>query len=257
MKLQIKSDLHLSVSTPDFRNRSLPKDTSPDLQTSSEAEVLILAGDIVEDGEYNLFRKAFSEIEIPIIYVPGNHEYWGGDIDLALNTTKLATRDTNVSLLVRNYKIIYDTIFIGATLWTPLLGLGGREHFNGTWDMSKVRGLDPERWQREFELDFGFIKATLENPEFADLKKVVITHHLPSYKSVPERFKNDRSNIYFASNVCEQLMESNTAPELWIHGHTHDNCDYIHGNTRVICNPYGYFGYEINQGFQPELVVEV
>jgi predicted phosphodiesterase len=27
---------------------------------------------------------------------------------------------------------------------------------------------------------------------------------------------------------------------VWIHGHTHTPCQYVVGDTRVICNPIGY-----------------
>jgi predicted phosphodiesterase len=44
---------------------------------------------------------------------------------------------------------------------------------------------------------------------------------------------------------------------LWIHGHTHVSQDYRIGNTRVICNPRGYAGYELNPAFDPRLIIEV
>jgi calcineurin-like phosphoesterase family protein len=32
--------------------------------------------------------------------------------------------------------------------------------------------------------------------------------------------------------------------KLWIHGHTHDDFDYVINQTRVVCNPRGYVKYE-------------
>lgn len=42
-------------------------------------------------------------------------------------------------------------------------------------------------------------------------------------------------------------------PALWVHGHTHDSCDYELGATRIVCNPRGY--EDENSAFDPELVV--
>jgi len=45
-------------------------------------------------------------------------------------------------------------------------------------------------------------------------------------------------------------------PTLWIHGHTHDNCDYIVGRTRVLSNQSGYGWEEAYKGFKT-LTVEI
>ncbi len=54
--------------------------------------------------------------------------------------------------------------------------------------------------------------------------------------------------------TVSQIIEEQQ-PALWVHGHTHDSCDYHVGATRVVCNPKGY-EYE-NKAFDPELVVRV
>lgn len=82
---------------------------------------------------------------------------------------------------------------------------------------------------------------------------VVITHHLPSFKSVAARYKNSALNPCFASQTDDLVMQ--LQPALWIHGHTHASVSYILGKTRVLCNPRGY-GAE-NASFNPMMVVEV
>ena len=32
--------------------------------------------------------------------------------------------------------------------------------------------------------------------------------------------------------------------KLWTHGHTHEDFDYMVGETRIVCNPRGYIRYE-------------
>jgi hypothetical protein len=97
------------------------------------------------------------------------------------------------------------------------------------------------------------------------MKKVVVTHYLPSYQSVNARWKDSDINCAFVGN-CEDILSDPWAPELWIHGHTHDSCDYVYphdcadyatNSTRVVCNPYGYKDYEVNKNFIPDLIVEI
>ena len=64
--------------------------------------------------------------------------------------------------------------------------------------------------------------------------------------------------------VISRIVGSNPIPSasfsrapLWVHGHTHDSADYTIGATRVLCNPRGYSGVELNPRFDPNLLVEV
>jgi Icc-related predicted phosphoesterase len=84
---------------------------------------------------------------------------------------------------------------------------------------------------------------------------VVITHHLPALKSIAPRYANDPLNPAFASRL-EDMIER-YQPTLWIHGHTHEPCDYELSRTRVVCNPRGYPGEYGHGGFKPDLTVVV
>ena len=44
---------------------------------------------------------------------------------------------------------------------------------------------------------------------------------------------------------------------LWVHGHTHDAHDYVLNDTRIVCNPRGYFGYERSEDYKSDLVIEI
>lgn len=92
-----------------------------------------------------------------------------------------------------------------------------------------------------------FIKADLKEGD------IVVTHHLPAMGSVPERFKKDPTNCYFLSDVSDTILAKK--PTLWIHGHTHDSCDYVLGGTRVICNPQDYPGRRRLDGVNSKIMV--
>ncbi|TSE13470.1 hypothetical protein C1D09_003815 [Mesorhizobium intechi] len=106
--------------------------------------------------------------------------------------------------------------------------------------------LSPERnpWleTNASEIDDGDVAAV-----------IAATHHLPHAKSIPSRFEGDLLNAAFASDLSE-VIESGR-PALWVHGHTHDSCDYKVGSTRIICNPRGY--EDENGAFDPALVVRM
>jgi Icc-related predicted phosphoesterase len=85
------------------------------------------------------------------------------------------------------------------------------------------------------------------------IKTVVVTHHLPHARSIPSRFHDDLLNAAYASDLSD-VIESGR-PALWVHGHTHDSCDYQVGDTRIVCNPRGYD--DENMRFDPALTVQV
>lgn len=69
---------------------------------------------------------------------------------------------------------------------------------------------------------------------------VVVTHRLPSYRSVAPQFAGSLLNCYFVNDVESEMIAC--GPKMWIHGHTHTCFDYFIAGTRVVCNPQGYPG---------------
>lgn len=83
---------------------------------------------------------------------------------------------------------------------------------------------------------------TSETPPWMNV--VVVGHHTPSHKSCHPRYKDDQvMNGGYHSDLSEFIMDR-PAIKLWTHGHTHEEFDYMIGDTRVVCNPRGYIGYE-------------
>src|SRR5262249_50017572 len=87
-----------------------------------------------------------------------------------------------------------------------------------------------------------------------NLPTVVVTHHLPHPDSIPAKYAALRVNAGFASDLTSLL---GPAISLWIHGHTHDSCDYFANGTRIVCNPRGYLPQHPNPGLDPALVWEL
>ena len=67
-------------------------------------------------------------------------------------------------------------------------------------------------------------------------KKVMLSHYLPSHKSIDPKYKNSKLTPVFASEVDPDFFEE---LNYWFHGHTHAKIKYKINKTNIICNPYG------------------
>ncbi|BEP51979.1 MULTISPECIES: hypothetical protein [Variovorax] len=54
----------------------------------------------------------------PVLYVPGNHEYYDGRLDTTLAEARSAAEGSHVYLLDGDERVIDGVRFLGATLWT-------------------------------------------------------------------------------------------------------------------------------------------
>lgn len=268
MKIHVLSDLHLEFSS--F------------FPPPEDADVVVLAGDIGKSSQGLQWALATFHWERPegrrpaIIYVPGNHEFYGEEmIDLRPQLkamAKLARKNGIRAWVLDNDAVEIDGVrFLGTTLWTDYQLFGGGEEAAYAMRDAEAYIMDHKKISYG---DRGFttkdalglhkecrawLNRKLKAP-FAG-KTVVVTHHLPSMQSVADRYKKDMTSGAFASNL-DHLVEQ---ADIWIHGHTHDNFDYRVGRCRVVCNPRGYVrerygssGQSVeNLEFNPGLVVEI
>lgn len=260
MKIQIKSDTHNEFWWNKTRTWD-PKSPDQSGYVNPEADVIVLAGDIcAANSSIASLSHLYKDCGKPVIYIPGNHEYYGGNIH-QYNNPDLGTlfRENNIHFLDCNLVEINEVIFIGATLWT-YLGYRASQLAGSFSDMRRINGMSVHVWDHLYLKHRRFIKESLNSKQFKNKKKVVITHHLPSMQSVPIRFVGHELNDFFVSNQ-EELMKGENAPVLWIHGHTHDSFDYKVENCRVVCNPCGYYQENstdaLNPNFDPKLIVEI
>jgi hypothetical protein len=187
-----------------------------------------------------------------VIYVLGNHEFYRGAIVNTYKKTKERLVD-NVHLLENESIVIDDVTFHGATLWSDFLDGNPMSYLHCEQAMNDYRliraGTGEQRFRPQSAHSLHNISKVFlqENVKEGD---IVVTHMAPSLLSIHERYKNDWStniNGSFASDLSELILD--TKPEFWFHGHMHDSFDYMVGNTRILCNPRGYVGQDINQDF--------
>lgn len=253
MKLNILSDLHLNVA--------------PFAVPETDADVVILAGDIGRPRDAAAWATRLGK---PVLYVPGNHEYYGDTLDGAILALREACAGTRIRVLDDDEAVLDGVRFLGSTLWTDfgLFGDGDRRaeamRDGQRWvrDFSRIRTagaqealFTPEDSAARFDRHAQWLAARLATLHPGPT--VVITHHAPSPMSVHPRFAGSPLNPCFVSDAGYLL--DGTRAGLWIHGHTHDSFDYAVNGTRVVCNPRGYARNGVNENarFDPSLIVEV
>jgi Icc-related predicted phosphoesterase len=267
VKLLVISDLHLEAMPDWVWPRTLP-----------EFDVAVIAGDIAGSctASVEALTMAAPLREKPIVFVPGNHEHYHHIIQDDLAEGRTAAAGTNVHLLAGDAVTIHGVRFIGATLWTDyrLFGsakksmvLAGQE----MPDHAAIRIREGDGPDAHISRFMPWHAAAMHRQDLAFLVEelsalfngstAVITHHLPSARSIGVRFQGSALNAAFASDL-EWLIDR-TRPELWVHGHTHESCDYRLRGTRILCNPKGYGPSYVegrrvqNASFDPRLIVEI
>jgi hypothetical protein len=104
--IHLLSDVHLETG---------PYLIPPEL----DFDILVAAGDI---GPVAQAIEWLESLGKPVVYVLGNHEYWGQEYSNVLSQAKSAAIGTQVHVLERTSAVIQGVRFLGATLWTDFGG---------------------------------------------------------------------------------------------------------------------------------------
>lgn len=257
MKLLVYSDLHLDL---------YPLKLQLDPNFLKTIDVVVLAGDITE-GTKGLpwARETFPDKAI--VYVDGNHEFYGQNWDKHGDAMRELAREHEIQYLEKDAVTIGGVRFLGCTLWTDF-ALHGADTKLEAMSTARQRMSDYKRikispqpelyWQRKHRL-FPAMAARRHQESRQWLEEqlsqgdpqntVVVTHHAPHLQSIPEDFAEHPLSPCYASNLDGLMGRAST----WIHGHIHDSVDYRVRGTRVVSNPRGYKlrgGAVENSGFR-------
>ena len=267
MKLQLLSDLHLEVH-PYLRIAPAPG-----------VELLVLAGDIgsyqrgsqLADADFGLAR--FSPRRgwpTPVLFVPGNHEYDGGDFDTLHARLRATCENLGITWLERETAVIRGVRFVGTTLWTDFDALietrdaeaerlrkrgkamRAANHYLETTGTTRHGEALLAEGLREHSLT---CQAWLRNAlaQVFDGPTVAVTHFAPSLASADPRYGLQPGTAGFC-NALDALLPH---AALWLHGHLHCAFDYVKGGCRVVANPLGYAVKGEQRGFNPWKLLEI
>lgn len=264
MRLWIVSDLHIESCRWD-----LP-DPRPDY------DVLIAAGDIHTPATRGVEWLAARADGKPVIYVPGNHEWYAPHRLFSVREEAARARDLAAGLgvyfLMRGSVTIEGARFLGTTLWTDYelygdakTGMAMAEFYMNDHRLifpeRKGRVLTAEQARRWHDKERAWLEHELQRISTEKwTQTVVVTHHMPHPLSIGAQYAGNVLNPAFCSDLSALVEKANAA--VWIHGHTHTSCDYVAGGTRVVCNPKGYgprtSGAPIeNDKFNPTCIIEI
>ena len=252
LRIQLASDLHLEMLERSFLGERL-------IAPAAGADLLVLAGDIA-NGTRAI--ELFAQWPVPVLYLAGNHEFYGqrweetrADLRRAARGTSVLFLDNEVADLsvfehwsAARKQVLSRVRFLGTTLWTDYRYNAGKtqrqlmEHAELRISDHRVIRTAGGRFTAAQALsDHEISRAWLEH-ELAqpfDGKTVVLTHHAPHPLSVHPRYLSMdalATNAAFASDLTSLLEQA----DLWCHGHVHDSFDYQVGRCRVVANPLGY-----------------
>lgn len=236
MNVQLASDLHLEHLARLFPNETL-------IRPASMADVLVLAGDI---GHASDAIRLFADWPVPVLYVMGNHEAYGGHLEKIIEELKEVSRGTAVRFLERDSVDFGGVRFLGCTLWTDYRLRSNRTQ-RQLMENAQLRINDhrlihtgnnelflPEHALQDHEISRKWLERELSKTYAG--KTVVVTHHAPHPLSVHPRYAGDPTNAAFASDLTELLQKS----DIWLHGHVHDSFSYEVAGCKVFTNPRGY-----------------
>ena len=277
VKIQLLSDLHLEVH-PHFVPVPAP-----------DADVLVLAGDVgsyqsgsqLMDADFGLAR--FSPRlgwPVPVLFVPGNHEYDAQDFDQAharlqetcerLGITFLERGVVNsTTLLLGSRSPRLPVRFVGTTLWsdfdalatapttaqttTQVLQLRDKAYRAANFYLRKAgtsrhgQPMLAEQMRQQALLCQAWLRETLATP--FEGQTVVITHFAPSLQSADPRYGLTPGTAGFCNALDALLPQA----RLWLHGHLHCPSDYVIDGCRVVANPLGYARKDEQTQFKPGL----
>lgn len=235
MNIQIASDLHLEFIHDLFPEERL-------ISPAHGADLLVLAGDI---GNGAQAIELFRDWPVPVLYLAGNHEFYGHSMKQIRIDFRKAAAGTSITFLDNDTVDFAGVRFLGTTLWTDYRlehNRSQRQQMDAAElsinDHRRIRDakgkFTAQRALEEHQAARTWLEAELARPY--DGKTVVISHHGPHPLSVHPRYAGDPVNAAFVSDLSELLPKA----DLWLHGHVHDSFDYKVGKCRVVANPLGY-----------------
>jgi predicted phosphohydrolase len=247
MNFQFASDLHLEFAQ---NKKLLSKKPIRPVQ-----ETLIIAGDLMPltaMDQHQDFLNFLSDHFKMTYWLPGNHEYYGSDLATMPSNFEQSIRP-NILLLNNIKKEIPDPEgsieLIFSTLWshipphiTEIVAKRVQDFSQIQWKGSK---MTPQVYNQLHQEAIAFLEMALGANTH---RKMVISHHLPSFLNYPKKHQNDPINACFASNLDDFIQK--TAPNAWIYGHHHANIPpFLIGKTTLYTNQLGYVKLKEAVGF--------
>lgn len=249
LSIQIVSDLHLEFLSckPNIIFHFIQPSAS---YLAMVGDICLFENDVFLQGLFRYLSQCFKKI----LYIPGNHEYYQKSKEkktkeCLLEKAKQLTIHTNVIIMDNETITLEGVKIIGTTLWShvPRIHHSFIQNYSNDYRMiytedetNKIRPItvmDTNRWNKE---SIQFLTEELNKANENKEQVLVLTHHAPIFEHTSSlEYKGSIGTLAFA-NQLQSLLGSPL--HTWVFGHTHWRCDFVHKQTRIISNAYGYQG---------------
>jgi predicted phosphodiesterase len=249
VRLHVLSDLHLERGSREI--------------AAAQADVLILAGDIANGTQGVEWARSWAAGR-PVIYVAGNHEFYGHTLPGLVDELRAEAAGSSVHVLENDALIVDGVRFLGCSLWSDFdfdgeenRALAMRVCERAVSDYRVIRHNGPDRplsaqdTRNQHLESRRWLMARLA--EDHDGPTVVVTHHAPYVLWRPPEKAWRLIAGAFVSDLSELMGDR---VDVWVYGHTHRAANLEVSGTHVLSNPCGYPDEPV-AGFDPELVVGV
>lgn len=284
MKIALGSDLHLEFGAITLENKQNADVLvlAGDICVARDFELADknLYAENKRAQRYKDFFEDCAAKFLHVVYIMGNHEHYSGDFKYTLGILRRAVAHLpNVHVLDKETFVIDDVTLICGTMWTDMNGEDPLTMQNMPRMMNDFHGVtnannivhrkvplydEPDedgvrkvtRYKfKEEAAKFTPADAVQDHKQMLDYinnvvaerteqKFVVVTHHAPCGLSIHENYQGDTMmNGGFYTELGD-FIAYRPQIKLWVHGHMHNDFDYVVGETRVVCNPRGYVGHE-------------
>ena len=248
MLVQYVSDIHL-----EFHDKHNTGSLQPDMFVKPVAPYLVLAGDIgiPELNSYKVFLNWCSLNWERVFLIAGNHEFYNVRCPVKSDMTSkkedirlVCDALPNVHFLdcTSYYLPEHNLRILGCTLWShipesirdmAITSMNDSRQINYEKDIP----LTPSSFSKLHLEEKQWLTQEIQQCEANNEKCLVITHYLPSFDLIHEKYKGNFLNVCFASD-CDELFRPPVVG--WICGHTHTGMRVHLKGIPIVLNPYGY-----------------
>src|SRR4029078_10107567 len=199
------SDLHLEHYPAKYNkfNNIIKPTVIKDAENSSQ--ILLLCGDIghPNTSKYINFLEYCSKNYEKTFIITGNHEYYYSDFN-QINSfiNQLCKSFSNIYFLNnKSHSINSKWVILGTTLWSEIKDKDIIKDKMNDYHKITINNkiLTPEFTIDLYNKNVDWIKKQIKKHN--DKNIIIMTHHLPSFKTVVPQWKNNIVNQAFASNL--------------------------------------------------------
>lgn len=265
MKIGTISDLHIDRNNAYLNKGESFEDALSDLLRERQVDLLLIAGDVSNHYlETDIFLKKTADLSgIPILFVPGNHDYWAKDHE------QKDTHEVDAYFRKQDYSLV-DKPYIINDEWAVVGTPGWYDYGYGNHKVYSIEKFEKKQysfatWNDKHYVDWGMsdqevsrlmLEQITDNLKSVGNRQVILMTHVATHPEfvipLPHRVY-DYANAFLGAKSYEQLYD--TFPNIMysIMGHVHLRKSIIDDRRTYITACLGNFRHWKNKDIKHQL----